>query len=91
VMTFVHTGFLQAVKRPMYGFVESVIRKIILPMLVFNLLVKVYEVTLNQFWFGMVAINVVMALVTVAYGQLVLRKMVVEMPQKAPEEAPAES
>lgn len=80
VMTFVHTGFLQAVKRPMYGFVESVVRKIILPLVIFYALVKVYEVSLNHFWFGMVAINVIMALVTVAYGQWVLRKMVTDKP-----------
>ncbi len=73
VMTFIHTGFLQAVKRPMYGFVESVIRKIVLPIGVFYLLVQVLDVELDGFWFGMVAINVAMTIVTIVYAQRVLR------------------
>ncbi|MFT5465572.1 MAG: putative MATE family efflux protein [Verrucomicrobiales bacterium] len=76
VMTFVHTGFLQAVKRPMFGFVESVVRKVILPIGVFHVLVRIYEVELSGFWYGMVAINSVMALVTIGYAQTVLRKKV---------------
>lgn len=78
ILSFVYTGFLQAVKRPMYGFYESVIRKLILPVIVFHALVKVYEVSLDRFWFGMVAINVVMALITVGYARWVLRKLVIE-------------
>lgn len=75
VMTFIHIGFLQAVKRPMYGFVESVIRKIILPMAVFYVLVQVLDVSLANFWYGMVAINVAMTIVTILYAQSVLRKL----------------
>jgi Na+-driven multidrug efflux pump len=75
VMTFVHTGFLQAVKRPMYGFVESVIRKIILPLGVFYTVVSLYEVHLNGFWASMAAINVAMTIVTIIYAQSVLRKI----------------
>ena len=75
VMTFVHTGFLQAVKRPMYGFVESVIRKIILPLGVFYIVVTLLEVHLNGFWFSMAAINVAMTIVTIIYAQSVLRKI----------------
>ena len=75
VMTFVHVGFLQAVKRPMYGFVESVIRKLVLPIGVFYVLVSVLEVSLNRFWFGMVAINISMTIVTIIYAQSVLKKI----------------
>ncbi|MEM7012724.1 MAG: MATE family efflux transporter [Verrucomicrobiota bacterium] len=75
VMTFVHTGFLQAVKRPMYGFIEAIVRKIILPVAVFHVLVRVYEVELNSFWYGMCAINLAMTAVTVGYAQSVLRKI----------------
>lgn len=75
VMTFVHTGFLQAVKRPMYGFVESVIRKIVLPIGVFYLVVTIYEVSLNGFWISMAAINIAMTIVTIIYAQSVLRKI----------------
>ncbi len=75
VMTFVHTGFLQALKRPMYGFVESVIRKIVLPIGVFYAVVHVFEVHLQAFWFSMAIINIAMALVTITYAQWVLRKL----------------
>lgn len=75
VMTFIHTGFLQAVKRPFYGFVESVVRKIILPIGVFYLLVRVFEVELLGFWTGMVIINILMTLVTIAYAQWILRSL----------------
>ena len=76
VMTFTNTGFLQAIKRPGYGFVESVVRKIVLPIAIFYLLVSVREVSLETFWFGMVGINVIMALVTIAYGRWMLKRLV---------------
>ena len=75
VMTFIHIGFLQAVKRPMYGFVESIIRKVALPLVVFYVLVKVWDAELLDFWHGMVAINVAMTIVTIIYAQSVLRKL----------------
>lgn len=75
VMGFVHTGFLQAVKRPMYGFIESIIRKIVLPISVFYFAVRVFEVSLNGFWFSMVSINIAMTIVTIIYAQSVLRKI----------------
>ena len=74
VMTFLHTGYLQAVKRPMYGFVESVIRKIILPIVVFNSLVTVAGVTVVEFFYAMVAINVLMTVATIMYAQYILRR-----------------
>ncbi len=73
VMGFIHIGFLQAVKRPIYGFFEAVIRKIILPLTVFYALVTVLQVNLNTFWYGMVGINVFMTIVTIIYAQWVLR------------------
>ncbi len=75
VVGFIYIGFLQAVKRPMYGFVESIIRKIILPMSVFYLLVTIWKVELITFWWGMVAINIIMAVVTLVYGRSVLKKI----------------
>ncbi len=76
VMTFVHIGFLQAVKRPVYGFVEAVIRKIVLPIAVFYWLVNVQAVELNVFWLGMVGINILMTIVTIGYAQFMLRRIV---------------
>ncbi|MEM7600965.1 MAG: MATE family efflux transporter [Verrucomicrobiota bacterium] len=75
VMGFIFIGFLQAIKRPMYGFFEAVIRKIILPIGVFYPAVVVWAVDLNGFWFCMVAINVAMTIVTIMYARTVLRRM----------------
>ena len=75
VMTFTHTGFLQAIKRPMYGFVESIIRKIILPLSLFYVVVHVYQVGIIGFWITMALINVTMTIVTITYAQSVLRKL----------------
>lgn len=75
VMGFIFLGFLQAVKRPMYGFVESVVRKIIVPSIVFYVLVRVMDVGLTTFWWSSVVINITMAVVTILYGLHILRKV----------------
>lgn len=75
VMGFIHIGFLQAIKRPMYGFVEAVLRKVVLPVGVFYFVVKILETSLNGFWISLVAINVIMTVVTVVYAQRVLKRM----------------
>ncbi len=76
VMGFTYIGFLQAIKRPMYGFTEAVLRKILLPLGVFYVMVRIFDVPLNGFWFSMVGINVAMTIVTIWYARSVLRKMV---------------
>lgn len=75
VSGFVYIGFLQALKRPMYGFIESFTRKIILPVIVFNIAIQGFDASLEGFWISMCAINAVMAIVTISYGQHVLRKL----------------
>jgi len=75
VAGFVYIGFLQALKRPMYGFIESFTRKVILPVIVFSLVVHVFELSLEGFWISMCAINIFMAIITIGYGQAVLRKL----------------
>ncbi len=75
VMTFIHTGFLQAIKRPLYGFAESIVRKILLPLGVFYAAVHLFGIALTPFWFSMAAINVAVTLITVAYAQSTLRRM----------------
>ena len=75
VSGFVYIGFLQAMKRPMYGLVEALTRKIILPVIVFSLVVHVFDLSLEGFWMAMCAINIVMAVITISYGQSVLRKL----------------
>jgi len=78
VMGFVFVGFLQAVKRPMYGFLESVIRKVILPVVAFHVLVRLWNVELMTFWWGTVLINILMAIVTIFYARYVLNKITIQ-------------
>lgn len=73
VMSFIYIGFLQAVKRPMYGFAESVTRKVVLPLGVFYVVVHVFDVNLSGFWWSMVAINSAVAIVTIGYARHVLK------------------
>ncbi len=75
VSGFVYIGFLQALKRPMYGFIESFTRKIILPGIIFPLAVHYFSVGLEGFWISMCAINAFMAIITISYGQHVLKKL----------------
>ncbi len=75
VMSFLFIGFLQAVKRPLYGFVESIVRKIILPLGVFYLMVRVWNVDLVTFWWSSVVINIAVAIVTICYGRHILHKI----------------
>jgi len=76
IMGFIYTGFLQAIKRPMYGFIEATIRKIFLPLVVFYVVVEIFHVDLTGLWLSMVTINVSMAIVTIFYARSVLKKMV---------------
>jgi len=73
VMSFIHIGYLQAVKKPIYGFIESIIRKIILPVGIFHPLVTMVGIALTTFFLAMVTINIVMTAVTILYAQWVLR------------------
>jgi len=41
VMSFLHIGFLQAIKKPAYAFYEAIVRKIITPLIAFYLVVTV--------------------------------------------------
>lgn len=75
VAGFIYIGCLQALKRPMYGFVESVVRKIILPLLVFHIAVRVFDIDLTGLWWCMVAINAAMAVITIAYVRSVLKRL----------------
>ncbi len=75
VMGSIFIGFLQAVKRPMYGFVESAMRKILLPLGVYYLLVVMWEVDLLTFWWGSVVVNICVAIVTICYGWRVLARV----------------
>ena len=75
VAGFVYIGFFQAMKRPMYGLFEALTRKVILPVIVFSLVVHVFDLSLEGFWMAMCAINIAMAVITISYGQSVLRRL----------------
>ena len=73
VMTSTHNAMLQAIKRPMYGFFESVTRKIILPMPLLWLFIAQWEKSVLWIWYTSATTTVLMTLVTVAYARSVLR------------------
>lgn len=75
VAGFIYIGCLQALKRPMYGFVESIVRKILLPLPVFYTVVVVLDVNLASFWWSSIAINAAMAVVTILYVRSILRRL----------------
>lgn len=75
VMTSTHLAFLQAMKRPRYGFFESILRKVLLPAPFLWLFVKQYHYTVDYVWLTVAGANVVMTVVTVAYGQSQLARL----------------
>ena len=64
---------LQAMKRPMYGFFESMFRKVILPIPLFALFVWQWQMPVEWIWYAVAVTNVFMTMVTVVLGQRVLR------------------
>jgi putative MATE family efflux protein len=75
VMTSTHLAMLQAIKRPMYGFFESILRKVLLPLPFFYLCVTLYGFGVESVWYSIAGTNVFMTLVTVIYAQVVLRRL----------------
>jgi len=78
VMTATHLAMLQAIKRPMYGFFESVLRKVLLPLPFFWIFVLKLDFNVTSVWWSIAGTNVLMTIVTVAYAQIVLRRMLKE-------------
>jgi putative MATE family efflux protein len=74
VMTSTHIAMLQAIKRPMYGFFESVTRKLILPVPLLWLFIAQWDKGLLWIWYTSATTTVLMTLVTVAYARSVLRQ-----------------
>lgn len=73
VMTSTHLAMLQAMKRPSYGFFESILRKVLLPMPFFVLFVTYQQSDIEFVWYTIAGTNVFMTLFTIAYAQFVLR------------------
>ena len=72
IMTSTHMAMLQAVKRPSYGFFESIMRKIILPLPLLWLLIVIWQMDIVWIWYCNAVINVLMTAVTICYARRVL-------------------
>ena len=72
VLTAAHINMLSAMKRPMYGFWEAMLRKVILPAPLFWLFVSYWAMQVEWVWYSVAVTNVFMTIVTVIYGQRVL-------------------
>ncbi len=80
VMTSTHLAFLQAVKRPMYGFFESILRKVAVPLGILAVLVMNFDLGIDRVWFSVAIGNVFMTGVTVLFARLMLR-MITDTPK----------
>ena len=75
VLSASHIAMLQALKKPNYGFFESITRKIILPVPILYTLVIVYSQEIDFIWYCNAAINVWMTAITVYVGRRVLNQV----------------
>ena len=75
VMTSTHLAMLQATKRPRYGFFESVLRKVLLPLPFFWVIVWSWQFEIAAVWWIISGTNVFMTVITVVYAQWVLRHL----------------
>ena len=66
---------LQAIKRPMYGFFESVTRKVILPLPLLWMFVLQLDFSVDSVWWTIAGTSVLMTVVTLAYAQTVMGKL----------------
>ena len=76
VMTSTHLAMLQAIKRPTYGFFESVTRKIILPVPLLFLFIIQWHKSVEWIWYTSASTTLIMTLVTILIARSVLKKTV---------------
>ena len=84
VLTAAHLNMLSAMKRPMYGFYEAMLRKVILPAPLFWLFVSYWTMPVEWVWYSVAVTNVFMTIVTVIYGQSVLASLPKESSDLSP-------
>ena len=75
LITSTHLAMLQAIKRPMYGFFESITRKVILPLPLMWLFVLKLNYNVNAVWWIVSGTSFLMTIITMVYARTVLRKM----------------
>ena len=87
VLTAAHLNMLSAMKRPMYGFYEAMLRKVILPAPLFWLFVSYWAMPVEWVWYSVAVTNVLMTIVTVVFAQRVLALL----PREADSDNPSPS
>ena len=85
VMTGGHVAFLQATKRPMYGFFESPLRKVLLPAPLMWLGVHQLNYGIDAVWYSVAGINVLMTVITVVYARRVMNRTGNEPDSESPQ------
>jgi putative MATE family efflux protein len=75
VMTAAHVAFLQATKRPMYGFFESPLRRVLLPAPLMWLVVYQLNHGVESVWYVVALANVAMTAATVIYARWVMSRL----------------
>lgn len=78
VITSTHLATLQSLKRPFYGFFETILRKLVLPLLLILLFNQTTSMQLNSVWLGLAIANVAMTFVTIYYTWQVLERLISE-------------
>jgi putative MATE family efflux protein len=74
-LTSTHLNMLQALKKPMYGLYESLLRKVILPILFLVPAVFWFEADIIWVWITSGLANIIMTIITMTYSQSVLQKL----------------
>jgi len=74
IFLFITIGALQSVKRPMFGLWMGLVRQVILPLIVFNLILK-YGGNYLDIWWSIFGIVWFSAIISIVYGMRVFRSL----------------
>ena len=75
VLTSTHLATLQAIKKPFYGFFETILRKIALPLLFIVLLDANTTLGIHAIWIGLAVANVLMTGITILFAWSKLKQL----------------
>ena len=74
VILYVNIAALQGIKRPSYAVWIGLFRQIIAPVIVFYLLIDIFNIGIMGIWWGMLSITWAAALITIFYARRTLTK-----------------
>jgi len=74
VILYVNIAALQGIKRPSYAVWIGLFRQIIAPVIVFYLLIDIFNIGIMGIWWGMLSITWAAALITIFYARRTLNK-----------------